>query len=229
MSLIHGYMQATLPANVTNHYRNNRAEYMQIQSKLKETRENFLNASRDKQITMLQKSHSFAVISVQTPVDIHEQAYENLWQNDVITTTNAKEALSSVNYKNNKVDYILHSLRNQGKWFAVCDMLETDNIDEAHKFILDNMKGVGPAKAPFVLAMLGFTEKMCIDTNIVNAFDLDGHATTVVVEKYDNLCKRIRDKMPTMRDMTSPFLFQWVTFDYQRGNISHHDTFYNSL
>jgi thermostable 8-oxoguanine DNA glycosylase len=178
---------------------------------------------------MLQKSHSFAVISVQTPVEIHENAFTDLWENDIITQSRAKEALSSVNYKNNKVEYIMHSLAHEGLWYEVCDMLENKQIDDAHKFILDNMMGVGPAKAPFVLAMLGFEEKMCIDTNIVNAFDLDGHATTVVVEKYDKLCQKLRDKMPTMRDKTTPFVFQWVTFDYQRGEVSMHDTFYEIL
>jgi thermostable 8-oxoguanine DNA glycosylase len=221
-------MEATLPANVTNHYRNNRDTYEQISARLFRTRKKFLQASRLEQIEMLQKSHSFAVISVQTPVHIHENAFTELWQNGT-PESDIEGALESVNYKNNKKDYITHSLENSGKWDTVCDMLENGNIDTAHKFILDEMKGVGPAKAPFVLAMLGFEEKMCIDANIINAFDLDGHATTVVVEKYDKLCKSLRDKMPTMRDMTTPFMFQWITFDYQRDEISTHDTFYEML
>lgn len=222
-------MEQTLPANVTNHYRKNRDTYDMIDTRLFKTRKRFLDVSRDEQITMLQKSHSFAVISVQTPVNIHEEAFTELWGRGVITQNHTKEALSSVNYKNNKTDYIMHSMSHEGLWYEVCDMLENNEIDTAHKFILDNFKGVGPAKAPFVLSMLGFEEKMCIDTNIVKAFDLDGHATTVVVEKYEKLCQSIRDKMPTMRDMTSPFMFQWVCFDYQRGEISTHDTFYNVL
>jgi len=108
-------------------------------------------------------------------------------------------------------------------------MIEDGDIDKAHKFILETFKGVGPAKAPFVLAMLGFTEKMCIDTNMVNAFGLDGHPSTVVVERYESICETLRDKMPTMKELTSPFLFQWTVFDYQRGEVSHHDVFYDSL
>lgn len=221
-------MEQTLPANVTNHYRNNRDTYDKISARLFQTRKRFLQSSRDKQIDMLQKSHSFAVISVQTPVPRHEEAFTLLWENDQ-PRRDIENALTSVNYKNQKYGYIMHSLNNPNMWETVADMLENDNIDTAHKFILDNMKGVGPAKAPFVLSMLGFEEKMCIDTNIVNAFGLDGHAKTVVVETYDNLCQSIRDKMPTMRDMTTPFMFQWVTFDYQRDEISTHDTFYELL
>lgn len=225
-------MEATLPANVTNHYRRNLDVYNNIQERLSETREHFLQAPRSEQITILQKSHSFAVISVQTPVDIHERAFTELWDGfdrGRPPEWNIDGALKRVNYKNNKKKYIMHSLDHGNLWDRVCDMLENGNVNKAHKFILDNMKGVGPAKAPFVLSMLGFDEKMCIDTNIVNAFGLDGHATTVVVEKYEALCQSLRDKMPTMRDNTTPFMFQWVTFDYQRGEVSEHDAFYNVI
>ena len=225
-------MEATLPANVTNHYRRNRDTYDRIRSRLSATRAKFLKASRSDQIVMLQKSHSFAVISVQTPVGIHEQAFRDLWfgfDDGRPPEWNIDTALKSVNYNKNKADYIRHSLNHANLWDEVCDMLEAGQIDTAHKFILDNMKGVGPAKAPFVLSMLGFEEKMCIDTNIVRAFGLDSHPTTVVVEKYDALCQTLRDKMPTMRDMTTPFLFQWVTFDYKRGEVSEHEVFYDII
>lgn len=225
-------MEATLPANVTNHYRRNRDTYDRIRTRLSETRRRFLQAPRSEQIVMLQKSHSFAVISVQTPVGIHETAFENLWRgfdDGRPPEWNLPDALESVNYNKNKADYIRHSLNHANLWDKVCDMLESGEIDTAHKFILDNFKGVGPAKAPFVLSMLGFEEKMCIDTNIVRAFGLDGHATTVVVEKYDAICDSLRNMMPTMRDMTTPFMFQWVTFDYQRGEVSEHETFYDII
>jgi hypothetical protein len=221
-------VKQTLPANVTNHYRHNRDTYEQISARLFKTRRRFLQSSRMEQIKMLQKSHSFAVISVQTPVDRHEEGFKNLWQNGN-PRDNIDGALESVNYKNNKKDYILHSLDSTETWDRVCDMLENEKVDKAHKLILDEMKGVGPAKAPFVLSMLGFQEKMCIDTNIINAFGLDGHATTVVVDKYESLCQNLRDKMPTLRDMTTPFMFQWITFDYQRNEVSTHDVFYEML
>jgi len=217
-------MEQTLGANVTNHYRNNREVYNRIQTKLSETKEKFLTGDRDTQITMLQKSHSFAVISVQTPVHIHESAFRKLWSGNDIET-----ALESVNYNNQKVEYIKHSFKNSDMWGHVSDLLESGDIDIAHKYILDNFKGVGPAKAPFVLSMLGFDEKMCIDTNIVNAFGLDGHATTVVVNKYDSLCQSLRDKLPTMRELVTPFVFQWVVFDYQRSEVSTHDVFYDII
>jgi len=221
-------MEQTLGANVTNHYRRNRDTYDQISTRLREARAQFAQENVSGKIKMLQKSHSFAVISVQTPVHIHEEAYARLWENGQ-PLADLEYALERVNYNNQKSEYIRHSLVNMGSWEHVVELIEDGEIDSAHKYILDTFKGVGPAKAPFVLSMLGFEEKMCIDANIINAFDLDGHVSTVVVEKYDAICQRLRDRLPTMRDLTTPFMFQWVTFDYQRGEVSEHEVFYSSL
>jgi thermostable 8-oxoguanine DNA glycosylase len=221
-------MDEITPLHVTNHFRNNQEEYQEIDTRLDETRETFLSVERSEQIRMLQKSHSFAVISVQTPVDIHEEAFMSLWENDT-PIADLESSLQSVNYKNNKANYIRHSINNGHLWADVTCMLENDNIDKAHKFVLDNMKGVGPAKAPFTLAMLGFKEKACIDANIVDVMGLEEHVSTVVVEKYDNIVEEFRNQMPTLKEVTSPFLWQWVVFDWNRGEISKHKNFYKTI
>jgi len=219
-------MQKTLPPNVMNHYRNNKSAYESISTDLSETKEAFFSADRSQQIRMLQQSHSFAVISVQTPVEIHESAFTQLWATDE-PHENIQSALESVNYRNQKERYIRHSLRNGHLWSDVADMLENGDIDSAHKMILDEFKGVGPAKAPFTLSMLGFESKMCIDANIINAMGLDGHVSTVVVEKYDSICERLQAKIPSLSSLVSPFMFQWITFDYERGTISDHSVFFD--
>lgn len=223
-------MDEITPLHVTNHYRRNSNQYDKIRTNLSNAQKTFMSSPRSDQIRMLQKSHSFAVISVQTPVAIHEQAFTDVWQNVDEGTPpehNIGEALTSVNYRNNKEEYIRHSLNHGNLWDRVADMLESGDVDEAHKFILDEMKGVGPAKAPFVLAMLGFEEKMCIDANVISAMGLDEHVSTVVVEKYDAICDKLRDKMPTLKSLTTPFMWQWIVFDWQRDEISHHETFFN--
>lgn len=187
-----------------------------------------MSADTSEQIRMLQKSHSFAVISVQTTVDIHEEAFVSLWENDT-PLSDIDDALSSVNYRNNKTDYITHSIQHGHLWADVADMLENGKVDPAHKFILENFKGVGPAKAPFTLSMLGFTSKMCIDANVVNAMGMDEHVNTVVVEKYENICSKIRSKMPTLNETLSPFMWQWVVFDWNRDEISKHKPYYQVL
>jgi thermostable 8-oxoguanine DNA glycosylase len=181
---------------------------------------------------MLQQSHSFAVISVQTPVDIHEDAFTQLWADDK-PLANIDEALSSVNYRNNKTDYIRHSLTHAHLWADVVEMIEDGDIDKAHKYVLDTFKGVGPAKAPFTFAMLGFTSKACIDANVINVFDLDEHVSTVVVEKYENIVESLREKTPTLSEKLSPFMWQWAVFSYQRQGVSGspdmHDAWFKVL
>lgn len=223
-------MDQITPLHVTNHYRRNKVSYDVISQRLAETKAAFLSATRDEQVTMLQKSHSFAVISVQTPVKIHEEAFRNLWSgSDKPSRPVTIEALTSVNYNRNKTEYIQHSLSETGAWSDVADLLEAGKVDEAHKKIMTDFKGVGPAKAPFVLAMLGFEEKACIDANIVRLFQLDGHVTTSVVDKYEQVITDLRSKMPTLSSMTTPFLWQWVCFDYQRGEISFHDVWFKAI
>jgi thermostable 8-oxoguanine DNA glycosylase len=225
-------MEGHTPLQVTNHYRRNADTYEKIDSRLDRVRETFFSADKSEQIRMLQKSHSFAVISVQTPVDIHEEAFAELWQ-DETPLTNIADALSSVNYRYNKADYIRHSITHAHLWADVVEMLENGEIDSAHKYILDEMKGVGPAKAPFTLAMLGFTEKACIDANIISAMGLEDHVNTVVVEKYDKIVESLREKMPTLKEETSPFLWQWVTFSWNRKGVSGspdmHDVWFQEL
>jgi len=221
-------MEQHTPLHVTNHYRRNRADYDEISQRLEQTRRTFMESDTSEQIRMLQQSHSFAVISVQTPVDIHEEAFTQLWDNDT-PLSNIDEALSSVNYRNNKTDYIRHSLTHGHLWANVVEMIEDGDIDKAHKYVLDTFKGVGPAKAPFTFAMLGFTEKMCIDANVINAMGMDEHVNTVVVDKYESICQKLREKMPTLNETVSPFIFQWVVFDWQRDEISKHKAFYQVL
>jgi hypothetical protein len=77
--------------------------------------------------------------------------------------------------------------------------------------------------------MLGFTSKACIDANVVNTFGLEEHVSTVVVEKYDSIVESLREKTPTLSEKLSPFMWQWVVFDWQRDEISKHKPFYQVL
>jgi endonuclease III len=221
-------MKQTTPLHVTNHYRRNKGDYDEISARLERTRETFMESDTSRKIRMLQQSHSFAVISVQTPVAIHEDAFTQLWSEDS-PLDNLEDALSSVNYRNNKADYIRHSLTHGHLWANVVDMIEGGQLDTAHKYVLDNFKGVGPAKAPFTFSMLGFTEKMCIDANVINAMGMEEHVTTVVVDKYEEIAAKLREKMPTLNETVSPFMWQWIVFDWQRNEISKHKAFYRVL
>lgn len=217
-------MEQTTPANVVNWYDNNREHYADVQHNLRQVRRAFGGRDIYGKVDMLQKAHAFAVLSIQTPVHIHEQAYENLFD----SPESIADSINSVNYYKNKASYIRESFRNRDTWREVARLLKRGNIDEAHKHIVDTVKGVSTTKAAFMLAMLGFTSKMCIDSNMCELFEVE-RSSTVVVEKYENSCKAIRDTCPTLRTLVSPFLFQWICFDYQRRTTTMHDTWFDSV
>jgi len=214
----------------TNHYRRNRTHYRKVRNELLYTRNKFKSADMSEKVTMLQKSHAWAVLSVQTPVSVHEKAFRNLFANGLPrSVSEIRDSINSANYYKNKSDYIWDSLQRGRDWETVANLLMSDELDKAHKLILDSFKGVGPAKAPFVMAMLGFTEKMCIDTNVMKATGTE-RPSTVVVEKYEAAVDEIKSYFPTLVEETgSAFLFQWALFDYQRGDTSDHAVFFKEV
>ncbi|AGM11591.1 endonuclease III [Halogranum tailed virus 1] len=216
--------------HATNHFRRNRTHYRKVRNELLFTRKKFENSDMSVKVEMLQKSHAWAVLSVQTPVNVHEKAFRNLFANGLpLSVSEIRDSIKSCNYYKNKADYIMDSLQSGREWEKVANLLMSDELDKAHKFVLDNFKGVGPAKAPFVLAMLGFTEKMCIDTNVMQATGTE-RPTTVVVEKYEAAVDEIKSHFPTLVEETgSSFLFQWALFDYQRGDTSDHKVFFKEV
>ncbi len=217
-------MEQTTPANVVNWYRNNREHYQDVRANLLRVKRTFGREDVYGRVDMLQKAHAFAVLSIQTSVEKHEEAYRNLFN----APESIRGAIDGVNYYKNKSEYIKESFRNRDVWRNVCRMLERHNVDEAHKHIVDNVKGVSTTKAAFMLAMLGYTEKMCLDTNMCQLFEIE-RPSTVVVDRYENACQQVRDRAPTLGVLVPPFLFQWVAFDYQRRTTTSHETWFDSV
>lgn len=210
------------------HYKQNSSTYNGISFKLAAIQRNFLNARRDTQRRMLLDSYIFAVISVQTPLDIHEQAFHTY-------TNNGRELdnpdMKKVNYWKNKSQYIRET---ETKFEAIddtIDLLEDGQIDKAHRKIVDQFKGVSTKKAAFTLAMLGYTQKMCIDTNVRQMAGLtkEQEYTGVVIERYEDQCEDIRNKFPELDKEVSPFMVQWVLFDSIRESVTTHKEFLNHM
>lgn len=216
--------------HVVNWYRNNYEHYKQVRAKLSAIQQKFSNASMTEKVIMLQKSHAFAVISIQSDVKQHEKAFKKLFKNGIPETKKEIEnSINNVIYWRHKSTYIYESLNKVNEWKKIARMLTSNNIDKAHKYIIDNIKGVSTAKAPFVLAMIGFTEKMCIDTNICKLMDIE-KPTTVVVERYEEITQKIKDKFKKLVELTyDSFMFQWVLFDFTREKLEGHETFYKEL
>ena len=223
-------MEQHTPMLATNHFRNNNSHYTHVSAQLSATKQKFADSTIGEKVRLLQKSHAFAVLSVQTPVSAHERAFRNLFANGLpLSEKEIRDSINMTNYYKNKASYIWDSLQSGRKWEKVATMLTNGNVDQAHKFTLDEFLGVGPAKAPFVLAMLGFTEKMCIDTNVQQVANVD-RPNTVVVDKYEKIVQSVKDSFKTLaRETGSSFLFQWALFDYQRNDLSSHRIFYKEM
>lgn len=208
------------------HYRKHRDTYNTIQGRLLAARRSFLAADREEQALRLVKAHTWSVISIQTPVHIHESAFEQLWADadtiDEMLQNLDNGALDSVNYKNNKADYIREFATSPDDQRAVAEFLAEGRLDAAQKYIIDNVKGVGTVKAPFMLGNNGFTEKMCLDANVINLMGID-KPNTVVVERYNKLCRQVAESFPALNKMLDEYLLQWVIFDYKRNKDGRAD------
>lgn len=215
------------PVGAWDHYQAHRDEYELIQNRLGFVRERFLRTDPEVQIEWLQKAYTFAAISVQTPLPIHEAAYVKLWAGDPLETVGL--ALRSVNYNQSKEAAITRMLPRTDLWTELAGLLEAGEIDGAHQSLLRNVTYVSTAKAPFTLAMLGFTEKMCIDANVLNALGIRGRIETKSVGRYEEFCRWVRSRFSSLDAELPPFLVQWVIFDTVRGEVAHHDVWFESL
>lgn len=223
------FAQGELVSEPLAHYRNHREAYDYIADRLRNTRKAFLSASRNVQKSLLFDSATNALISASTRLNNHESAFiEYRLANGRDEILEALQG-NSVLYHNNKTDYIV---RNEDiQMDDIIDEIEAGNLDTAHRAILDQFAGLGARKAGFTLAMLGFTEKMCIDGNVARKCGLDKSDIYegVVIERYEAQCREIRSQFPDLADELDPFLWQWVVFDSERGTVTAHDPWFMAV
>jgi len=209
-------------------YKQHKEEYDKISKRLDRVNEKFLESDQETQRRMMLDSYIFAVLSVQTPVDIHEEAFRSIKEG-----SEYEDAMSSVNYWKNKVSYIRETEVKFEEIDQAIKLLEEGKTDKAQRVLIDDFKGVGTVKSAFTLAMLGFKDKACVDTNVLTALgmDRDDAYTGVVVEKYnqfvDESFKEIDQELKDQID--SNFMNQWVIFDAVRGEFTNHDVFFNHV
>lgn len=215
-----------MPNQPFKHYDHNRETYSGISGKLDAIKGEFLEAEKNVQRRMLLDSYIFAVISVQTPLDIHEQAFHSYITGD---RELENEDMKKVNYWKNKISYIRETEVKFEQVDQAIELLEDGKIDQAHRHIADHFKGVSTKKAAFTMAMLGFKSRMCIDTNVKQMAGLtdEQEYTGVVISKYEKQCKEIRSKFGDLNKELSPFMVQWVLFDSIRESVTLHREFLN--
>lgn len=207
------------------HYNDNKQTYNKIEEKLEKVNQKFRRATAAEKRSMLRTSHRFAVLSIQASVKRHEEAFKEL---EGLEAEN--NAVQKLNYWKNKIEWINDLDGKTHVLNEVTEALAEDNTDKAHKLLIDNVKGLGAKKAAFTLAMLGFTVKMCLDTNLQQIADLEDVYSGVVVNKYEKQCSTVLQQFKDLRTQTgNPFMTQWVLFDYQRDEISEHKCFFDAM
>lgn len=213
-----------------DHYQEHSELYDRIGQKVEATTDAFAEADRQLQEMLLNQAVSFALISAQTSVDIHEKGYINVLDADSHSEIEDGLLEAGVNYYRNKAKYIFYNMT-EPDYDRVLNHYEAGEIDQMHRAIADEFKGVGLRKAAFAMAKVVTTDKMCVDTHVAQqaGIDSDDIYNGVVVEKYENQCDRVVSNWPELRERLGQFLFQWVVFDAHMETVTTHDPWFLSL
>lgn len=198
--------------HVRQWYEDHEQTYVRVWSRLDEMREHYaLQDDRGKK-ALLKLSYMNSVMSVQTPLYIHEE-----WFNRVVAGEGLEEAWDAAGAGlPMRIPAMRETLADYSLWDELVELLGMGDVDTAHKLLIDNAQWVSTAKAPFTLANLGFVEKMCIDSNVAKLMGMFRTPETKVVEKYEGLCADIRALFPDLAEILEPYELQWLIFDYQR-------------
>jgi thermostable 8-oxoguanine DNA glycosylase len=214
--------------DINKFYEQHEEEYSKINEKLERVNKRFLESDRENQRRMILDSYMFAVLSIQTPVDIHEEAFRSIKAGE-----DYESAMKSVNYWKNKVSYIRETEVKFEEIDRAIDLLEENKTDKAQRVLIDEFKGVGTVKSAFTLAMLGFTDKACIDTNVLTALGMDREDAYngVVVEKYNEFVDSAFEEIDSefKRKAPNTFMNQWVVFDAVREEFTNHEVFFENV
>ncbi|TYL37426.1 hypothetical protein CV102_17615 [Natronococcus pandeyae] len=211
--------------------------HQQIWSQLETIHDRFSATDRNGKIAYLKLSYINAVISIRTPVDTHEEALQRF-----MTGSDLETAMESVNYHPRKRESIRQMINGTDVWHDISSVLETSDLYTVHEIALNRLKFVGTVKVPFLFAKLGYTQKMCIDGNEANLLGTDRSPQMNDIDRYEQLCQKIRDEFPVLSDELEPFHLHWVIFDRQRypdttgsqnGSrqsepVTHHDAWFDA-
>lgn len=210
--------QKTLQGNnpIQQWYDTRRTEYDLTARRLEKTRHKFMSADITEAVRMLDMSYANAVISQQCAVNKHEAGWVH-W-------VNTGEIPEYVIYSNQKTRWI-NSTNHIHKINTVRMLHAGKSRDKIHKYMADNFTGLGLMKAAFTLAMLGFTDRMCIDTNVSQVTGVEVTSLSNLSD-YLNACDKICQEFELA---LPPFLTQWVLFDFNRGNHSTHEVWFREI
>jgi hypothetical protein len=179
---------------------------------------------------MLFDSSVYAVVSVQNDISILRSAFRGYANSG--NWTEVRESFKSVNYGNNKFDY---AQSNFDSIFGdvgdkIIDYLEAEDVWGAVEIMANELSGVSWVKAPFIIAMLGYTEVMCIDTNVEQMVPNVKSKGYTDMQEYRDAIGRVKDEYPELANEVSTFMLQWVVFDANRGDgVAKHEEWFEHM
>jgi len=219
-------------ADPFRHYERYQDTYDTISRELDTLRESFLSADRFTQKVMLFDSSVFAVMSVQNDISILRRAFRGYCNAD--TWDELREVMRGVNYGNNKFDYIRSNFDTifSDTGDDIIFRLKTGNVWEAVELMADELAGVSYIKAPFIPAMLGFKDVMCIDTNMAQMIPDDRVKAKDYksVSEYREAIEIAKGEYKNLSERLSTFMFQWVCFDTNRSEgVAKHEEWFEVM
>jgi len=217
-------------ADPMTHYKRYESEYRKISDSLSSVRRIFCNADRYTQKSMLLDSSVFAVVSVQNSISILRKVFRGYCNAD--SWLDVRDSFKSANYGNNKLAYVKH---NVDVIFGqvgdkIIDYFEAGDVWGATRIMVENIKGVSWIKAPFIGAMLGFKELLCIDTNVAQMVPGTKASGYNSMGEYKEAIELVKEEFPELANELSTFMLQWVVFDCNRGTgVAHHEEWFEQM
>jgi chloramphenicol O-acetyltransferase len=214
------------------HYKRNKVAYDTIASALDSVNTAFHNADRFTQKVMLFDSSVYAVTSVQNDISVLRDAFRGYQNAD--NWDDVRDVMSSVNYGNNKFEYIRSNFDTIFSKFGdnIINLLKQGSVWAAIDNMADRLDGVSYVKAPFIACMLGFTSVMCVDTNVEQMIDDDAVVSSGYrsLDEYKDAVEIVVSSFPNLAEDVSTFMLQWVCFDCNRGNgVARHEEWFEVM
>lgn len=215
-------------------------EYARVWDNIRLVRQQWLLADEHQRVALLKLAWMWAIFSINTNLQGHEGAFE-LWWGGADLDTALRDGGQGNYYKKGQ---IRESFAADAPWYQAAgfigdDIDDRDALDEAHNVIIDETKGVGSAKGGFLLANLGFTQKMCIDRNVANLLFEDTPRPSLEASRYEGVCTKVKQHFPQLAEGLEAYELQWLLFDWRRLTregrneneplIAHHSVWFDTV
>lgn len=215
------------------HYQQNKDTYDEIHNRLVETRESFLESNPDSRYRALFDITTYALLTANTPLaqadksfEIYKSHYPDLDQSELAEDFKN----NGIGFHQNKSKYIVNNQSAFDEIFVPVDNLLVSNRENNAQSALMDAQGIGPAKSAFSLAMMGFTDHACLDTNVCQQLGIDPKEyERHTADQYKELAQAAFKKVPNLSNELPPFMVQWVLFDVNRGSVETHDHWFDHV